>query len=100
MAPGVLDALPAPDAAFIGGSKGHMREIVRALVEKNPSVRIVASAVTVETLHRATEALRECGVDRIDVAQIAVTRTVRRGESLLFDALNPVFLISGGGRHA
>lgn len=98
-APDALDRLPAPDAAFIGGSGGRIREIVAALIRKNPAVRIVASAVTVETLSRALDALRECGVLGIDATQIAVTRTVERGASRMFDALNPVFLISGGGRH-
>lgn len=99
-APDALSSLPAPDAAFIGGSKGRMRDIVSALVRKNPAVRIVVSAVTVETLARATEAFQECGLADIDVTQIAVTRTVTRGASRMFDAQNPVFLISGGGRHS
>ncbi|MDR1744989.1 MAG: precorrin-6y C5,15-methyltransferase (decarboxylating) subunit CbiE [Planctomycetota bacterium] len=98
-APDALASLPAPDAAFIGGSAGRMKEIVAALLRKNPAVRIVASAVTVETLSRAIDSMRECGMSGIDATQIAVTRTVERGASRMFDALNPVFLISGGGRH-
>lgn len=97
LAPEALISLPPPDAAFVGGSKGNLLAIVAALRQKNPAVRIVVSAVTLETLSAAVDAMQTCGLERVDVTQIAVTRTVERGAYHMFDALNPVFLISGGG---
>ena len=44
-APQTLDSLPAPDAVFIGGTKGNLPEILSILFEKNPSVRIVVTAI-------------------------------------------------------
>lgn len=91
-APDALPNLPAPDAAFIGGSGGGMREIVDALLRRNPRVRIVASAITVETLAAAVAA-----IPNAEVCQIAASRTALCGGLHMFAAMNPVFLISGGG---
>ena len=48
-APEAMKGLEPPTHAFIGGSGGHMREIVAALLDANPHVRIVANAITLET---------------------------------------------------
>lgn len=98
-APDALASLPPPDAAFIGGSGGKMREIVAALLERNPTVRIVASAVTLESLAAAVESMTELGMRNVEATQIAATRTVSRGGYRMFNAMNPVFLIGGGGPH-
>ena len=45
----VSAVLPAPDAAFVGGSGGRLRQILGALREKNPDVTIVINSVTLET---------------------------------------------------
>lgn len=97
-APEALTPLPPPDAAYIGGSRGGLEDIIAVLVGKNSAVRIVVGAVTLETLARAGEALRNHGVANIETVQVAVTRTRSAGNHTLFDAQNPVFLISGGGR--
>lgn len=96
-APDALAPLPPPDAAFVGGSGGSLPAIVAAILGKNPSARIVISAVTLETLSLAVDVFRREGIAAPDVRQIAATRTVRRGSHTMFDAVNPVFLISGGG---
>ena len=96
-APEALAPLPPPDAVFVGGSKGSLPAILASLRQKNPGVRVVVSAVTLETLSVAVDAMRNCGMGGVDVSQIAVTRTVERGSYHMFDAQNPVFLISGGG---
>ena len=41
LAPEALKDLPAPTHAFIGGSSGNLKEIVKLLLEKNSHVRIV-----------------------------------------------------------
>ena len=48
-----LKKLPAVDAAFIGGSGGEMRELVRVILEKNPAARIVISAIALESVSGA-----------------------------------------------
>ena len=93
-APDALKALPAPDAVFIGGTKGGMAGVVDAVLEKNPSARICISAIALETLSAAVAALTAHGLSA-EVAQIAVSRTRPAGRLHLLMANNPVFLITG-----
>lgn len=96
-APAAFAALPPPDAAFIGGSRGSMREILAALIERNPRVRLVVSAATMETISAAFDALRDLSVANLNAVQITAARTVTRGRYHMLEGGNPIFLISGGG---
>lgn len=96
-APGALESLPAPDTVFIGGSGGELRGILRLLHSKNPAVRVVISAVSLETLEEARRGLAECGFGPAEVCQIASARGRSAGPYTMLTANNPVFLISGGG---
>lgn len=97
-APEALAALPPPDGAFIGGSGGRMAEIVAALVDRNPRVRLVASAICLETLSEAVAAMERLDLEP-EVCQIAASRAVRRGRKHMLEARNPVFLVGGGLRN-
>ena len=59
LAPEVCRDLPAPTHVFIGGSGGNMKEILETVLEKNPNARIVATAVTLESIAELTRCLRE-----------------------------------------
>ncbi len=96
-APEICSDLPAPDAAFIGGSTGSMHAIVAELLKKNPGVRIVASAISLETLSAAMAAFKEFSLADREVTQVAVSRARLLGGNHLMTALNPIFLISGRG---
>lgn len=96
VAPAVLGTLATPDAVFIGGSNGHLAEILAFIVKQNPYARIVISAITLETLRLATEILEDLGCKNVDVVQIAVNRTKPVGDTHMFQAQNPIFLIRGG----
>lgn len=96
-APEVLHTLPAPDRVFVGGSNGHLAEIIRLAMEKNPAVRLVISAVTLETLHEAVSCCEKMRLTGVDVVQVSVTRTREVGRYHMMDAQNPVWLISAEG---
>lgn len=96
-APEALEALPKPDAAFIGGSAGNLDEILRLLKGKNPDVRIVVSAISLETLEAARRGFSALGFSETEVCQIASARGKGVGGYTMLTANNPVFLISGGG---
>ena len=49
-APDVLRGLPDPTHVFLGGTSGRMREILDALRRRNPAVRVVANAISLESL--------------------------------------------------
>jgi precorrin-6Y C5,15-methyltransferase (decarboxylating) len=96
-APNSLAWLPAPDAAFIGGSDGNLGDILEYLLRLNPSVRLVVSAVTLETLTEATAAFTRLAVTDVEIVQISVSRAKLLGDHHLMMAQNPIFIISGVG---
>ena len=93
-APEALDALPAPDAVFIGGTKGNMDAVIDVVLHKNPDARLCIAAIALETLSAAVAALTAHGL-AAEVTQIAVSRTKTAGSLHLLMANNPVFLITG-----
>ena len=94
LAPVALSDLPAPDAVFIGGSKGSLAAIVDAALDKNPDARICVSAIALETLSAAVAALTAKG-RTVQVSQIAVSRAKAVGGLHLMMAQNPIYLITG-----
>lgn len=94
LAPDALSDLPAPDAVFIGGSKGSLAAIVDAALDKNPDARICVSAIALETLSAAVAALTARG-RTVQVSQIAVSRAKAVGGLHLMMAQNPIYLITG-----
>ena len=96
-APAALEALPAPDAVFIGGTKGAMEAVVDTVLEKNPEARLCISAIALETLSAAVAALTAHGL-AAEVTQLAVSRTKPAGRLHLLMANNPIFLITGERR--
>ena len=93
-APEALADLPAPDAVFIGGTKGGMEGVLDAVLAKNPDARICISAIALETLSAAAAALTARGL-AAEVVQLAVSRTKQAGRLHLLMANNPIFLITG-----
>lgn len=94
LAPAALSDLPAPDAVFIGGSKGSLAAIVDAALDKNPDARICVSAIALESLSAAVAALTARG-RTVQVSQLAVSRAKAVGGLHLMMAQNPIYLITG-----
>ena len=87
-----LTGLPAPDAVFIGGSKGNLPEIIDAVLTANPSARLCVSAIALETLQTALSSFSTHGMTA-QITQIAISRSSSVGNLHLMKANNPVFLI-------
>lgn len=96
-APQAMETLPPADAAFIGGSGGTMERTVNAVLARNPRARIVISAIALETVGAAMNALSSAGLIP-EVVQLSVARAKQAGKLHLLMAQNPIFLISAGGR--
>lgn len=94
MAPDGLEQLPTPDCAFIGGSRGNMTEIVRALKQKNPKIRVLITAIALESLHEAIEALENNGF-AAEISCVNVSRAKKVARYHMMTAQNPVYLIGG-----
>lgn len=88
------NTLPAADVAFIGGSDGHLKEIMASLIKMNPEVRIVVSAIALETLQSAMESFKELGIET-EITQISVSKNRGISGLNLMMANNPVYIIKG-----
>lgn len=97
-APGVLKFLPAPTHVFIGGSNGCLMEIIRTVRGKNPAVRFVINAVTLETMAQIgqiPEAFPE--YRNMEIMQVSLARSRYVGRYHMMDAENPVMIACFGG---
>ena len=100
LAPEACRDLPAPTHAFLGGTSGSVRDILALLLEKNPRVRIVATAVTLESV----SALSSCMAD-FEIAEcvsVQVSKASPLGQYHLMQAQNPVYIftLQNGGADA
>lgn len=93
-APEALEGLPKPDAVFVGGSGGRLQETIQTICDLNPAARICVSAVTLETLHEASETMKALELET-EVIQLAVNRSHRAGKLTMMTAQNPIYLITG-----
>ena len=97
-APEALAALPSPSHVFIGGVSGQLEPVLELILAKNPQCRVVMNAVTLETISESKLFLQKFPVGSAEVVHITVAKTEKMGRYHLFKALNPIFIISGGGR--
>lgn len=100
LAPEACRDLPAPTHAFLGGTSGSVRDILALLLEKNPHVRIVSTAVTLESV----SALSSCMAD-FEIAEcvsVQVSKASPLGRYHLMQAQNPVYIftLQNGGADA
>lgn len=92
MAPECMDGLPTPTHAFVGGSGGNLREILQKLYVCNPHMRVVISAVSVETFVEIKEMLFEFPTEEEELLQIQVNRTKKVGRYHMMQAENPIWI--------
>lgn len=98
VAPEAMTELPAPTHAFIGGSSGNMQDIINLLLEKNSKVRIVINCITLETVTEAMNAIRDFGLEDVDIVQLAAARSKSIGRYHMMMGENPIYIISCSGR--
>lgn len=98
VAPEAMTELPAPTHAFIGGSSGNMQDIINLLLKKNPKVRIVINCITLETVTEAMNAIRDFGLEDVDIVQLAAARSKSIGRYHMMMGENPIYIISCSGR--
>lgn len=94
LAPNKIDLLPQPTHAFIGGTKGNLREILSALYKKNSRMRIVMNAVSLETVSEMTQVLKEFVITNQEVIQVSISKAKYVGDYHLMEANNSVYIFS------
>ena len=94
-APDNLGELPDPTTVFIGSSGDRMEEILDVVSHRlKPGGRIVINIVALENLSTAVNALKVRGL-LPDVTLVNVARSTNVIELTRFEALNPVFVVTG-----
>ena len=94
-APEVLRNLPTPDAVFIGGSGGRLRDILQeVMLHLKPEGKIVANFAILDHSQQFYNDLKDLGFDpEMVVANIARSKEMKIG-GIRLESLNPVFIIS------
>ena len=89
-APQVCADLPDPDAVFVGGSGGRLRDIITMAQQRlRTRGRLVLDLVTLENLQTARACLPEA-----EIIQVQINRAVPILGMLRFEARNPVFIMT------
>lgn len=99
-APEACRDLPAPTHAFLGGTSGSVRDILALLLEKNPHVRIVATAVTLESVSALSACMED--FEAAECVSVQVSKAAALGQYHLMQAQNPVYIftLQNGGTDA
>jgi len=93
-APDGLEELPDPDRVFVGGAGGSLEEIVDMVGRRlKPDGLVVLNAVTLDTLSKSVEFLEDHGF-QVEVTCVNISKTRKLTEFKLFEAQNPVFIIT------
>ena len=93
-APEAFAGLPAPDAVFIGGSAGRLQDILAALLRFGRSMRVVITAVTLETLEELMRLDRMPEVSGLRMRQISCGEAEALGAYHVMKTENTVTLAS------
>lgn len=98
-APEATKELPAPSHVFIGGSGGKMKQMVEAVLLKNPSARFVINVITLESMASVMDIIKTEPVTDVEITQLTAARSHKAGSSHLMMGQNPVWIVSfTGGR--
>ena len=85
--------LPEPDKVFIGGSGKELSQILETIAAFSKKIKVVISAVTIETIAEANELLGKYDTD-FDVIQATVGRGRKIGNYHIMDTNNPVMIFT------
>ena len=100
-APEACQGLPAPTHVFIGGSGGNLRQIVALILQKNPHARILATAITLESIAELTDCMKAFPFTETEVVSMMIARDRRAGAYHLMTGQNPIYIFTmqaGGDR--
>ena len=93
-APEACRDLPAPTHVFIGGSAGNLRDILSMLLAKNPHVRIVATAVSLESIAELTVCMKDFAFTEAEAVSVQIARGKKAGPYHLMTGQNPVYIFT------
>ncbi len=86
--------LPVPSHAFIGGSSGNIRGILNLLLRKNPNIRIVATAISLESIAELTACIRGFPFVETEAVSMQVAHYKKAGAYHLMAGQNPIYIFT------
>lgn len=94
LAPAAIMDWPVPDAVFIGGSNGNMKEILDVSLEKlTPYGRCVVTAITVETVQEIYQYFKDHGWNA-EMIVVNISRSVPLAQYHRYEALSPIHIFT------
>lgn len=96
-APECMQDLPKPDVVFVGGTSGNMEEILRLVLEKNPTVQLVINVISLESIAEVTQMSQKLPLEDLEIVEIQSARDKAIGRYHLMQGQNPVYVISAKG---
>lgn len=99
-APEVLEILKQFNGIFIGGSGGKMGELIHWCgTHLVPGGRLVLNTVTLENAAEALKQVKSGMFDEIEAIQVSIARGRNAGSLTLWEAQNPVMILSATRRN-
>lgn len=96
IAPDCLQAIPgSPQRVCIEGGRPLKAILKQVWSHLQPQGRIVATAVSLESLYTISETFAELQARNIEVVQSVINRLETRGSQQFFAAVDPIFILSG-----
>ena len=94
-APECLEDLPVPTHVFIGGSGGNLLSIIEKVRQKNPMVKFVVNAVTLETRMQLEQISYRFPVYQdMELIQVNIAKRAQLGNYHMMRAEYPVYIAS------
>lgn len=95
IAPSALQDIPIADVIFIGGSGGHLKDILtQSDCLLGPNGRLVITAITIETLYEALHTMQAKNEFTVEAFGVQVTRINHIKTSNMLQSLNPIYIIT------
>ena len=93
-APLALDEIHEATHAFIGGSGGHLKEILNKLYKINPAMRVVINAVTIETITEIGSLKGDYKIKDYEMVMLQISHSSKVGYYNMMKAENPIWICS------
>lgn len=83
-----------PTHTIIGGSGGRLKEILDVLYAKNPTMRVVIDAISLETIAELSALKNDVRIEHLELIQVQVSRARAIGNYQLMQGENPIYICS------